>query len=169
MYFYADKFKIQTLEYQSTIDYKTVFNALPGASALILPDTPLFTVVAATDEFAAFGGAPKEKLIGESLFKYFPDNPDAPNVSGDVRASLEKCINSKKKNELAVQRYDIANVDGTFSEMYWTVIHTPIINDQGEIQFIIHTAINVTDRVLADVKDEKIRSLEPAHNLFLQS
>jgi len=169
MYFYADKLKLQTLEYQSSIDYKTVFNALPGASALILPDMPFFTVVASTDEFAAFAGAPKDKLIGESLFRYFPDNPDAPNVSGDIRISLEKCINSKKKSELAVQRYDIANVDGTFSEMYWTVIHTPILNDQGEISFIIHTAINVTDRVLADVKDEKIRSLEPAHNLFLQS
>jgi PAS domain S-box-containing protein len=169
MYFYATNLSFQTLEYQSTTDFRTVFNALPGASALVLADSPVFTVVASTDEFAAFGGAPKDKLIGDSLFRYFPDNPDAPNVSGDIRASLEKCIHNKKKNELAVQRYDIANTDGTFSEMYWTVIHTPILNENGEISLIIHTAIDVTARILADIKDEKIRSLEPAYNLFLQS
>jgi PAS domain S-box-containing protein len=153
----------------SPTDFKSVFSALPGASALVKADSPVFTVVASTDEFADFAGATKEELIGQSLFRYFPDNPDAPNVSGDIRASLAVCISSKKKNRLAAQRYDIANENGTFSKMYWTVIHTPILGEQGEITFIIHTAIDVTDRILSNIKDEKIRSLEPAQNLFMQS
>jgi hypothetical protein len=142
---------------------------MPGASGLILPDSPVFTVVGSTDEFAAFAGAPKDDLIGKSLFTHFPDNPDAPNVSNDIRASLAICIREKRKNELEVQRYDIVQPDGTFNEMYWTVIHTPIFNENREIEFIIHTAVNVTDRMQANIKDEKIKSLEPAHNLFRQS
>ncbi|HEY0092595.1 MAG TPA: PAS domain-containing protein, partial [Flavobacterium sp.] len=153
----------------SPTDHHTVFNSMPGASALILPNAPEFTVVGSTLEFAAFGGARQEDLIGNSLFRYFPDNPDAPNVSGDIRASLAACMESRKKNELAVQRYDISNDDGTFYEMYWTVIHTPILDQSGEIEFIIHTAVDVTDRVLSGIKDEKIKALEPAQNLFMQS
>ncbi|HEX8561749.1 MAG TPA: PAS domain-containing protein [Flavobacterium sp.] len=151
------------------IDFRTVFNAMPDTSGLVLPDSPNFTVVASTDNFAAFAGVPKDVLIGSSLFTYFPDNPEAPNVSGDIRKSLAICIAEKRKNELAVQRYDIAQTDGSFREMYWTVIHTPILDSDGTVQYIIHTAIDVTERILADRKDERIRSLEPAHNLFMQS
>ena len=142
---------------------------MPGASALVLPDTPVFTVVAVTDEFAAFGGTSIENMIGNSIFKYFPDNPDAPNVSDDIRASFLASIQSRKRNELAAQRYDIANEDGTFREMYWTVIHTPILDAAGEISFIIHTAVDVTDRILSKIKDDKIELLKIAHNLFRQA
>src|SRR5690606_9079785 len=142
---------------------------MPGASALVLPDNPTYTITASTDEFAHFSGVPKSELIGSSLFTFFPDNPEAPTVSDDIRKSLAKCIAEKQKNQLAVQRYDIGQPDGSFREMYWTVIHTPILDPLGEVRFIIHTAIDVTDRVHANIKDERIRSLEPMHNLFMQS
>src|SRR5690606_14949671 len=100
------------LELQSTPDFRTVFGAMPGASALIKPDSPRFTVIASTDEFSAFAGVPKETLIGSSLFTFFPDNPAAPNVSDDIRNSLAVCIRNKRKNELPAQRYDIAMPDG---------------------------------------------------------
>jgi len=157
------------LDYQPATDYKTVFNAMQGASALLLPDSPLFTVVAATDEFTAFAGTTRESLINNSIFRYFPDNPDVPNVSDNIRASFEKCLESGKKSELPVQRYDIANSDGTFQEMYWTVTHTPILDVEGDIVFIIHTAANVTHSVLSDIKDEKLKSFQLSHNLLMQS
>jgi PAS domain S-box-containing protein len=157
------------LEHQISADNRTIFNAMPGASGLVLPNDPEFTIIASTDEFAAFAGVPKEKFIGSSLFKYFPDNPEAPNVSNDIRKSLDICLSTKKKNQLAAQRYDIAGVDGTFHEMYWTVIHTPIFDENDNIACIIHTAVDVTDRYLADIRDERIKSLEPMHNLFNQT
>ncbi len=142
---------------------------MPGASALVRPDSPRYTVIGSTDEFAAFAGVRKDELIGSSLFTYFPDNPAAPNFSDDIRDSLESCIRNKRKNELQAQRYDIGTPDGSFYEMYWTVIHTPIFDQAGEIDYIIHTAIDVTDRIILGRRDETIRSLEPAYNLFMQA
>ncbi len=150
-------------------DFRTIFSVMPGASALVMPDSPRFTVIGSTDEFAAFAGVRKDDLIGSSLFTYFPDNPAAPNMSEDIRASLEACIRNRRKNELKTQRYDIETPDGTFLEMYWTVIHTPIFDASGQIDYIIHTAIDVTDRIVLGRRDETIRSLEPAHNLFMQA
>lgn len=150
-------------------DLRSVFSAHPGASALLLADAPIFTIVASTDEFADFAGTEKINLIGHSLFTYFPDNPDAPNVSDDIRASLTACINTKQKNELAVQRYDIATSNGTFDEMYWTIIHTPVLDPSGDIAYLIHTAIDVTERMLSQSKDDQIRLLQPAQNLLNQS
>src|SRR5690606_32462398 len=123
-------------------DNFTIFNAMPGAHALILANFPIYTVVGATAEFADFAGAAQSEVMGSSLFKHFPDNPAAPNVSNDIRSSLEKCLQTKAKNELAVQRYDIGNSDGTFRTMYWTVVHTPILSANGEVSHIIHTAID---------------------------
>jgi PAS domain S-box-containing protein len=157
------------LEFLPSTDFRTIFNAHPGASALVLPDSPFFTVVGSTDEFAAFAGTEKQNLIGKSLFTYFPDNPNAPNVSDNIRASLEICIAAKRKNELAVQRYDITRGDGTFYEMYWTVIHTPIFDESENLIYIIHTAVDVTDKILSNIKDQKIKELEPVQNLFSQS
>lgn len=155
--------------YRTPTDYRTIFSAMPGASGLILPNAPEFTIVASTQEFADFAGAEMDDFIGSSLFKYFPDNPDAPLVSGDIRASLAKCLATKQKNELPVQRYDLVLADGNFHEMYWTVIHTPILDEKGEIAFIIHTAINKTDTITAELRAKTIKSIEPAYNLFKQS
>jgi len=157
------------LESRSTTDFRTIFSAHPGASALVLPDSPFFTVVASTDAFSGFAGTEKENLIGNSLFAYFPDNPDAPTVSGDIRMSLAICIAQKKKNELAAQRYDIANPDGTFREMYWKVIHTPILDEYNEITHIIHTAVDVTEHILSNIKDDVIFGFQPLQTLFEQS
>ena len=157
------------MEQLPTPDFRTLFGAMPGASALVKPDKPRYTVVASTDEFSTFAGVRKEELIGSSLFTYFPDNPDAPNFSNDIRKSLDVCIANKRKNELVSHRYDICTPDGSFLEMYWTVIHNPILGDDGEIDYIIHTAIDVTDRIVLGRRDETIRSLEPAHNLFKQA
>lgn len=142
---------------------------MPGASGIVLPNAPHYTIIASTDEFASLAGVPKETLIGSSLFDYFPDNPAAPNVSNDIRNSLQKCVVEKKKNQIAVQRYDIVQPDGSFLVMYWTVVHTPILDDAGEILYIIHTANDVTHRIQSDKKDERIKSVESMHSLFMQS
>lgn len=142
---------------------------MPGASGLLLPNDPKFTIIAATKEFAEFAGADMGKLIGSSLFEYFPDNPEAPISSGDIRKSLAKCMETKQVNELEIQRYDLTDANGIFHEMYWTVIHTPILDESGDISFIIHTAVNKTESVLSEKKDLKIESLEFAGNIFRQS
>lgn len=150
-------------------DYRSVFNAMPGVHGLLLPNAPEFTIVAATDEFVAFAGAERGDFIGSSLFRYFPDNPEVPAVSANIRESLAKCLETRRKNELPVQRYDILNAAGTFDEMYWTVVHTPILDAEGHVEFIIHTAIDLTDKILSDQKDARIRSLEPAYDLITQT
>lgn len=142
---------------------------MPGVHTMVLPDTPDFTIVASTDEFAAFSGCAVADLTGNSLFRYFPDNPEAPVSSDDIKKSLAKCMQTKQKSKLPVQRYDIRNAEGSFDEMYWTVEHTPLLDEAQNIMFIIHTAIDVTDKVLSAKKDAQIRSFEPAYDLFMQA
>jgi PAS domain S-box-containing protein len=149
--------------------YTTIFNALPGASVLVNTNAPEFTVVAATDEFIDFGATSRVEMTGKSIFTYFPDNPAAPNVSTHIRDSLYKCLMTKERSELKSQRYDLKNADGTFTEMYWRVSHSPILSEDGEVEYIIHTATDITEETLSRRKDQQISALEPAHNLFMQS
>ncbi len=152
-----------------SVDYRMIFSAMPGNSALLLPDSPVFTIVAATSEMAGFAGVPKEKLVNAGVFDSFPDNPELNSVINNIRSSLNICLSTKAVHKLDKQRYDIANEDGHFREMYWNIIHTPVLDGNGEVAYIIHTADNITESVLSEIKDERIRSLEPAHELFRQS
>jgi signal transduction histidine kinase len=51
---------------------------------------------------------------------------------------------------MAIQRYDIprpASKGGGFETRYWSPLNTPVLNEAGEVQYIIHQVEDVTDLV----------------------
>ncbi|CAM5607766.1 hypothetical protein SAVIM40S_00239 [Streptomyces avidinii] len=71
------------------IDYQAVFQALPGAVALLTPD---LVYLDANESFLSASGRTREQLVGRYLFDVFPDNPTDPAANGmrNLRASLER-------------------------------------------------------------------------------
>jgi hypothetical protein len=49
---------------------------------------------------------------------------------------------------MAEQRYDIRDAQGNFVERYWTPINTPVFDDDGKLVWILHEAVDVTERTL---------------------
>ncbi|GAC1594931.1 MAG: hypothetical protein NVS3B19_17560 [Ginsengibacter sp.] len=137
----------------STPDYNLIFKRLPGIALLLLPDAPVYTIVEATDEVLKNSPLPRNEVIGRSLFYAFPDNPDAPADSGSspLRDSLDLVIKTKKEHRMEVTRYDVIKEE-TFSESYWEPLNTPIYDDEGNILYILHTAEDVTERILNEKK-----------------
>jgi hypothetical protein len=43
------------------------------------------------------------------------------------------------------------------------------LGDEGEIIYILHAVIEVTNKVLSERKDELMKGMEQAHNLFMQA
>ena len=44
----------------------------------------------------------------------------------------------------AVQRYDVRDPGGNFVERYWQPLNSPVLNEAGHLNFILHHVINVT-------------------------
>jgi len=130
-------------------DFRALFDAVPGLYLILLPDDPVFTIAAINQAYAAATLTRPEEIIGRPLFEVFPDNPGDPDASGveNVRASLRQVIATKAKHAMAVQKYDIRRPGGGFEERFWSPLNTPLLGEDGELDFIIHRVEDVTELV----------------------
>jgi signal transduction histidine kinase/ActR/RegA family two-component response regulator len=84
--------------------------------------------------------------MGRDIFDVFPDNPDDPGATGvaNLRASLERVRERRKPDVMAVQKYDIRRPNGEFEVRYWSPVNKPVLDEQGDLRYIIHRVEDVT-------------------------
>jgi len=81
-----------------------------------------------------------EKVLGRPVFECFPDAPDAPGSGATLAASFERVIRLKCVDHHQ-QRFDVLDPKtGGFEERYWTAVNTPILGEDGEVEYILHQA-----------------------------
>lgn len=145
------------------------FEATPGISVIVRPDPPVYTHVAVSNDFIRAVGMEREAVIGKGHFEIFPKSPDDLDFTGELnlRTSFDYIIQHQKPHEIPLQRYDIPNGDGTFSQKYWRINNAPIVSDTGEVLYIIHSALDITEQVQAEQKADAVKGIENAYNLFM--
>ncbi|HEV2290723.1 MAG TPA: ATP-binding protein, partial [Gemmatimonadales bacterium] len=139
-------------------DFQALFEQSPDILLVLRPDTPRFTMVAATrSRFAATATAADS--LGKGLFEVFPDNPDDTEATGtsNLRASLERVIKTRAPDTMAVQKYDVRNADGTFESRYWSPRNIPVLSADGKVQYILHRVEEVTELVRQDELGAELR------------
>ena len=127
-----------------------VFNTLPGANLLLAPD---LHIVAASDDYLAATLTERAAIVGQHIFDAFPDNPQAPQAQAvpNVRASLLHVLATGQPHEMAPQHYDVPDRahSGRFIERHWLPRHSPVLDAQGQVQFIIQSVQDITADRLA--------------------
>lgn len=137
----------------SEIDYKSLFEAASGLYLILSRD---FTILTANNSYCKATLTNCDEIKGRNLFEVFPDNPDDPSADGvrNLRASLNFVLKNKVPHSMAIQKYDVRKADGTFELKYWSPINTPVLNKDGDVDFIIHNAVDVTEFIA--MKNEQI-------------
>lgn len=135
----------------TTINYKTIFDTSPALFLLLRPDKD-FTIIDASNSYLEATLSVRHNITGKPLFTVFPDNPDEPGATGtnNLRSSLLRVINTKKKDAMPVQKYDIPipkEKGGGYEERYWNPVNTPVFDHRGEVQYILHQVEDVTATV----------------------
>jgi signal transduction histidine kinase len=140
------------------LDFRLLFESSPDVLLVLLPDSPRFTLVAATESRLLATHTTRETL-GQGLFELFPDNPDDPAATGtnNLRASLERVLATRTADTMAVQKYDIRGPDGTFQAKYWSPKNIPVLGAAGEVLYILHRVEDVTELVQASELGEVLR------------
>ncbi|WP_247234820.1 PAS domain S-box protein [Telluribacter sp. SYSU D00476] len=131
---------------------RNLLNVLQNAPDAYLVLTPDFTIRMASDAFLEATLSTREGIIGKYIFDAFPDNPATPEANSvkNLRASLERVLKTRKPHRMALQHYDVprpAERGGGFEEKYWSPINTPVLNSAGEVVYIIHRVMDVTEVV----------------------
>ncbi|MDJ1370052.1 PAS domain S-box protein [Gulosibacter molinativorax] len=129
-------------------DFKRMFEALPSQYIVVDPNR---IVVAATDSFLESTARTREGAMGRDILEVFPDNPDDPEAKGTtiLRESIERVLASKQIDILPAVRYDLDEGDGTFNERWFQPLNAPVLDDAGEILYVLHGAEDITEQMKA--------------------
>lgn len=137
------------------INFKTIFQYLPGNYIILLPDAPKYTIVA-FNEARAIQTFTRKEHIGLGIFEAFPDNPKDLSANGvaKLQESLQMVLLEKKPHQMAVQKYDITTEEGSdFEIRYWLPKNIPVLDDNGEISYIIHHVQDVTGQINSEKRE----------------
>ncbi len=128
---------------------RNLFKVLQDAPDSYLVLTPDFNIEMVSDAYLDVSQKKREQILGKNIFDVFPDNPKNLQASGvkNLTESLQTVLKTKKPHRLGVQQYDVQNEYGVFEEKFWSPSNFPVLNAKGEVDYIIHKVINITEVV----------------------
>jgi len=143
------------------VDFKVLFEK--SAALFLVLDRDL-RVVAATDAYCQSVRSKREHLIGLTVAEMFPDRHNNPGAGGfeKLDESLRRVMRLRRPDTMAIQRYDMLRPKsdgGGFIEKYWSPRNSPVLDDDGEVRWIVHRVYDVTDAILNPEAEESRREL----------
>ncbi|NUO16334.1 MAG: PAS domain-containing protein [Planctomycetaceae bacterium] len=140
-----------------TPDFRRLFEASPSPMLVLSPG---FHIDAVNEAYLQATMTTRQGILGRPLFEVFPDNPEVPFLDGtrNLRASLERVIQSRVPDTMAVQRYDIRRPEsagGGFEERYWSPLNVPVFDEHGKVAWIVHRVEDVTELVRLKLESER--------------
>ena len=147
----------------SHVEYQRLFRALPENLLLMAPDA---TIIDNTDSHVAASLKPRDEVVGQTLFEAFPSVDQ--NEGNVIFQSHEHVRQHRAPHTMPLIRYDLAlpaEQGGGFEEMYWQATHYPILDEQGEVQYILQRTQNVTEQHRAALRAAQVqRELDEAQD-----
>lgn len=152
------------------VPIRSIISSLPGNFLLLKPDAPNFTIVDATDAYCNATYTEKENIKGKPLFEVFPEKTESPHGIDDLRRSLMEAVSTRKTDQMTTHKYAIRNPHtGQVEERYWTLLNIPLLDDEGEVCLIIHSAADVTTETLLRSSEQAAKQKERFFNLLMQA
>src|SRR3981189_2940646 len=142
-------------------DFQALFQSAPGLYLVLAPD---LAILAVTDAYLHATMTKREDILGRGVFDVFPDNPNDPSATGvrNLRTSLQRVLQGKTSDAMAVQKYDIRKPEsegGGFEERYWSPVNSPVLGPNNEVLYIIHRVEDVTEFVRLKQQDIALEKL----------
>jgi len=143
-------------------NFRALFESAPGLY-LVLDPGPDLTILAVSEAYLRATMTKRADILGRHLFDVFPDNPDDPTATGtrNLTASIARAVATKAPDKMAIQKYDIRRPieeGGGFEERWWSPVNTPVVSDEGTIQYVIHRVEDVTALVRAERRGAALES-----------
>lgn len=131
------------------MDFFDYFNNVPENVVIISPD---FIVLAATNDYLRTTMRTREEIMGKHWLKEVYVEPSVAFEDNPVAKCVFKALETKEVVYLDVFKYDLkkpASEGGGFDTRYWEASHTPVLDEAGNVKFVIQHPKDVTERELA--------------------
>ncbi|MBM7115851.1 response regulator [Archangium primigenium] len=130
-----------------TLDYSRLFASSPNPYMVL--DRGL-RYVAANEAYLLVTASRWEDLAGRRILEVFPHDPADPgNVSARMLLdSFQRVLSRRVPDTLALipYRVPLQTPEGVvIQERYWSATHTPLLDERGEVAFILQHTVDVTE------------------------
>ncbi len=130
-----------------TPDFQALFTLSPNPYMLL--DREL-RFVAANEAYLRVTASRLEQLRGRYVFDAFPNDPDDPNNRSArlLHESFSRVLATGAPDALALIPYRVPRQtpEGFVIESrYWSATHTPILDAEGQVAFILQHTVDVTE------------------------
>ncbi|MET0659533.1 MAG: PAS domain-containing protein, partial [Steroidobacteraceae bacterium] len=128
-------------------DFRTLFEACVYPVLLLAPDG---TVLDANDAYLRSSLQPRHALIGQMLFTVFPGSLHDGSAAGmhDMRQSLETVLRTRQSHSVPLMKSHApsrSTLGMGSEERYFSIINTPILDANGEVRFVLHQPLDITE------------------------
>lgn len=130
------------------VDLQRIFDALPGIFLVVANDAD-YTMVAASEDRLRATMTRRDEVIGRPLFEVY-NGAEAPGVNL-LRASLAEVVRTGQPQKLKTVGYPLRlpnEKDERYEDRYWDVVNVPVLDEQGQVSYIIHQVEDVTESLL---------------------
>jgi PAS domain-containing protein len=124
----------------------SALRALENVPDLYLILSPDLYILTASGSYLQATFTQRQAIQGRYVFEVFPDNPATPKAYGtrNLMTSLQTVLATKQTHQMELQQYDVPVAGRSFIQKYWLPTNTPVLNELGEIDYIIHKVEDVT-------------------------
>lgn len=101
-------------------------------------------IVETNEAYLAVTMRRRADLVGRGIFDAFPSDPDSASHR-QLAGSLARCLREARVDHIPLIRYDIPNPNGGVDERFWSATHSPLLDDRGDVAFILQHTVDVTE------------------------
>ena len=136
-----------------------------GQSLVLKADSPVFTIVAVSDQYLELTHKNRNEVLNKGLFEVFPGNDADPSEQYSVYSSFKRVITSGAPDELPTFKYKIYVPGlGRMDTQYWSNLNEPLFDEEGKVGYLINTTTNITGQVLNKLEAEAVKNLKQAYS-----
>ncbi len=142
-----------------------IFRSSNLSCIVLLPDAPRFTIAEVTNAYLENTGMPAE-IIGKSVFEIFADDNNTDCINFLLKQSLNKVITTKTSHKINARKPAVnLNTEEKKEQKYWDIESAPVLTDQSEIQYIVQTITDITEKVEAE---NNLKNSEEKYKMLFQ-
>ncbi|GAB3238510.1 hypothetical protein GCM10027346_31220 [Hymenobacter seoulensis] len=139
------------------VNYQKLFHALSDNFLLIAPNADA-TILDNTNSHERVSMKSREEAVGKPFFEAYPASDE--ESARIIRESHEHVRLYREPHTMPLIRYDLerpSEQGGGLEERYWEATHYPVLDEQGQLEFILQRTQDVTERYRAELLSEQTR------------
>ena len=124
-----------------SVDLASAFDASPNPYMLLTPD---LCFAGMNRAYLDVTQRRREELLGQHVMAAFDAGGDTAN-SNLLLASFEKVLSTRQVDHLPVLHYAIPLPDVGYVDRYWSCTHSPVLDEAGEVRYILQHTSDITE------------------------